>query len=460
MRLTAILLLATGCSGAAPSDREQRVIGALADDNYAWSLRDPALVALKLKKLQRGPYEWLRGTASLYWRDLTEPGGERTVTAFGDPASSQVLLVGDPHPENVGTFRAADGTLLVDWNDLDAAGYGPFTADVRRLAVGMIIAADTDPAFADELVTRVTTGYAAQIAALAAGGAPLELGLGAHPLLDKELAKAQTRGDDRLALDELAPISGDARFVAFGDLEPIAVDGLYEDTVVPVGAEAAVWIDDAVAQWAARRGEVATVKLRARRLGSGVASYAALRFNVVLEGPTAALEDDRVVELKEERDGLVLHGLPQLAAAEWTSPAARAVDAQRRLQARRDADPMLGAAHLGGLSLKIRDREAYQRGLDHLDLAALAAGKASKRAQLLDLAALLGGLLASAHGHALTSEGRPGWKVISPILAGREAAFTAELVESARAEAASVIADHTAFVDRDLAALVLPQEIR
>ncbi len=460
MRLTAILLVATGCSGALPSDREQRVVGVLAEDNYAWSLRDPALVALKLKKLQRGPYEWLRGTASLYWRDLTEPGGGRTATAFGDPASSRVLLVGDPHPENVGTFRAADGTMLVDWNDLDAAGYGPFTADVRRLCVGMTIATDTDALFADELVARVTTGYAVQIAALAAGGVPLELGLGAHPLLDKELAKARDRGEGRLAIDELAPLSGTTRFVAFGDLEPIAIDGLYEDTVVAVGAEAAVWIDDAVAQWAARRGEPATVKLRARRLGSGVASYAALRFNVVLEGPTAAPEDDRVIELKEERDGLVLHGVPQLGAAEWASPSARAVDTQRRLQARRDLDPMLGAAHLGGLSLKIRDREAYQRGLDHLDLAALAAGKASKRAQLLDLASLLGGLLASAHGHATTADGELGWSVIAPLLSGREAAFTAELVESARAEAALVVADHAAFVDRDLAALVLPVEVR
>jgi len=30
---------------------------------------------MKLRMMQRGPYEWLRGTAALYWRDVTEPGG-------------------------------------------------------------------------------------------------------------------------------------------------------------------------------------------------------------------------------------------------------------------------------------------------------------------------------------------------------------------------------------------------
>lgn len=455
MRWLPIAVLLTGCVDALPSERAQRVIDVLAEDNYVWGLREPALVAKKLAKMQRSPYEWMRGTASLYWRDLTELG-DRRPTQFGDEPSSRVLLVGDPHPENLGTFRAGDGTMLVDWNDLDAAGYGPFTADLRRLAVGLLIAADTDDeAYTTELATRAIRGYAAQLAR-----GPMTVRRGMHPLLDKELTKAQTRGDARFALDELAPIHDGGRYVAFGDLEPVADDGVYEDTVMAVGADAAGWIDAAVAQWAARRGETAVVKLRARRIGAGVASYAALRYDVVLEGPTMALEDDQLLELKEERDGLILHGVPQLQVGEWTSPAARVVDAQRRLQARRDADPRLGAADLGGLSLKIRDREAYQRGLDHLDLAELAAGSAKKRAELADLAELAGGLLANAHGQARTQDGGLGIDVISSVIAGREEAFIAELVASARAEAAQVIADHASLRDADLAALVIPPEAR
>jgi len=111
-----------GCAGEAPT-RARRIVEALSDDNLVFDAREPELVAAKLRKMQRGPYEWLRGTASLCWRDLMEPGGDRPRTTFGDPLSSRVLLVGDPHPENLGTFHAADGTMFVDWNDFDATGY-------------------------------------------------------------------------------------------------------------------------------------------------------------------------------------------------------------------------------------------------------------------------------------------------------------------------------------------------
>ncbi|HEY5922573.1 MAG TPA: DUF2252 family protein, partial [Kofleriaceae bacterium] len=115
----ALYLALAGCAVETGS-REDRIVSILADDNYEWTLRDPELVALKLMKMQRGPYQWLRGTAALFWQDVTERGGERSATGFGDARSSRVLLIGDAHLENVGTFRASDGTMFVDWNDFDA----------------------------------------------------------------------------------------------------------------------------------------------------------------------------------------------------------------------------------------------------------------------------------------------------------------------------------------------------
>ncbi len=174
---------------------------------------------------------------------------------------------------------------------------------------------------------------------------------------------------------------------------------------------------------------------------------------MVLAGPTPAPEDDRLIELKETREGLILRGVPRLAAAEWPTPAVRSIDSQRRLHARPDADALLGAAQVGGLSLKIRDREAYQRGLDHEDLAALAT---SDRPSLLALATLLGGVLARAHGQTVTEEQLPGHQVIAPLLAGRAEAFGDELVRDALADAAQLRADFASMQGRDLAPLVIP----
>jgi len=459
LRLPTLLIALAACAGDAPS-REQRVIDALADDNYVVARRDRALLAMKLRKLQRGPYEWLRGTAALYWRDVMEPGGARLVTELGDPRSSRVLLLGDPHAENVGTFRAADGTQLIDWNDFDATGYGPYTVDVRRLAASFVVIAGLgvpgDDALAHALAHRVGAAYAEAIAALAAGTAIPPIGLGAHPLFDDELDKARERGDRRFAVDELAPVTGGVRVPAFGDLEPVADDGLLEDRLVPVDAETSATLARAIARWRVGRltAEAATVKLVARRIGSGVASYAAFRYNAVLEGATPDPADDRVIELKEVREGVIVRGVVQRDAAEWPSPGARAVDTQRRLQVRGDADVLLGDALVGGLALKIRDREAYQRGVDAAELAELAA---EDRQSLLDLAAIYGRMLARAHGNARTADGVRGVEVIAPVLATRAAAFADEIAAHARADAAQIVADHAAFADRDLAALVAPE---
>lgn len=457
--LRAVLVVAlAGCAAPSTDPRLARIIDTLADDNYALALREPALVAMKLRKMQRGPYEWMRGTAVLYWRDLTEPGEPRAATSFGDPVSSRVLLVGDAHVENVGTFRASDGTMFVDWNDFDATGYGPFTADVRRLASAFAViaalGAPSTPTLADELAGAVAAGYAEAIATLARGERIGTIGLGVSPAFDDVLDKAVRRGDRRHALEELAPVDGTGRVLAIGDLEPVAADGVIEDRVLAVDAERAAWLDLAIEQWRLRQPMAGRVKLRARRIGSGVSSYPVERYQVVLEGPSESLDDDIIVELKETRDGVVIRGVPILAAAEWNTPALRSVDTQRRLQARPDGDVLLDAAQIGGLSLKIRNREAYQRGIDAVDLQDLAA---SNPAQLVELARLYGGLLGRAHGVACTADPIEGYRVIAPLLAGREAAFTDEVVRDGGADAQRIVADHARVVDLDLATLVIGQ---
>jgi len=57
------LVFLLGC-GSAASAREDFVINTLAEDNYLWAMRDPRLVAMKLVKMQRDPFIWMRGTPS------------------------------------------------------------------------------------------------------------------------------------------------------------------------------------------------------------------------------------------------------------------------------------------------------------------------------------------------------------------------------------------------------------
>lgn len=395
-----VLVVLAGCASPASDDRTAFVIDTLARDNYEWALREPALVAMKLIKMQRSPFLWLRGTAAVYWREQLAYG-DRGESAFATTA--RVLLVGDPHPENLGTFGA-----LVDWDDFDAAGYGPFQLDVRRLAIGMVIATRNDAT-----AREAALGYA--------DGATPE-----STYLDKLIEKG-------LADDPLSEFAPDGE-VAFGDLHPVAGDGVIENRLSPVGVEAAQWIAQAVAPH--------TVVLQARRFGSGVSSYAALRYDVVLD-------DGSFVELKEERDGVIVHDVPHWSSARWSSPAARAVAAQRELQTTGDEDPLLRSAEVGALSLRIHG-EAGTKGVSADDLAGLDAD------EQLAIAHRFGAELARAHANAPMEDGRLGSEVLPALIAGREDEFADEIAAAALAGVAELRGDYDALKGVDLAKEIIP----
>ena len=453
------LVFLLGC-GSAASAREDFVINTLAEDNYLWAMRDPQLVAMKLAKMQRDPFIWMRGTPVVYWRDVTDAGEARTPTRFGDAASSRVLLVADPHPENIGSFRASDGAMFVDWNDFDSSGYGPFEGDLRRLAAGMIVAAhdaakpetagDVDPDLQDSIAQAVATGYAAQIHALAMGQAAMPVTTGAAKYLDKLLSKAQANGDAGKDLADVSEVVDGTRVFLTGDLDPVASDGVIEGRLTSVDPIERARLAQALVPYLAQHPELGTLVALARDIGSGVSSYAALRY-------LALVSADRIIEIKEERDGLIVP-LPRLQAAEWTSPAARAIDAQRRLQVRRDADVLAGVADEGTLTFRIQDHASYQRGVNASDLGDLAIDP-GKRSQVLELATIFGGMLARAHGDAMTEDGVLGWTVIAPVL-GDGSGFADEVSTMARADAAQVIADWQMLRGEDLGARGSPPGAR
>lgn len=453
------LVFLLGC-GSAASAREDFVINTLAEDNYLWAMRDPQLVALKLVKMQRDPFIWMRGTPIVYWHDISDAGEARTPTRFGDAASSRVLLVADPHPENIGSFRAGDGSMLIDWNDFDSSGYGPFEGDVRRLAAGMIVAShdaakpetagDVDPAFQDAIAHAVGAGYVAQIQALAAGQAAMPVTTGAAKYLDKLLAKAQANGDAGKDLADVSEVVDGTRVFLTGDLDPIAPDGVIEGRLTSVDPIERARMEQALAPYLAQHPELGTLVALARDIGSGVSSYAALRY-------LALVSADRIIEIKEERDGLIVP-LPRLQAAEWSSPAARAIDAQHRLQFRRDNDVLAGVAGEGTLTFRVQDHASYQRGVNASDLGDLAIDPA-KSGQVVELATIFGGMLARAHGNTLTEDGVLGWTVIAPVI-GDGSGFADEVSTMARADAAQVIADWQMVRGEDLAARVIPPGAR
>lgn len=448
MRLLAILGLVAACSAAEDDARTGFLIAALTDDNQRWLDRDPEALAGKYRKMATRGYDYFRGSATVYWRDVTVAGAAAIPSSFGEGGASWLWLVGDPHPENLGSFRAPDGAIFVDWNDYDAATVGPWWLDLRRLAVGLALATD-ELALGEgaerALVDAAARAYAGELERLAAGGAPRLEGPGGGPVTDDLLASARRSGDRHRKLADYTRVDASgARVMFLGDVVPPRADGVWVDSTALVRAPERATVAAAIASWRptalAAPDAIGAIKGVSRRLGGGVASYPVPRYYVLLEGPTASVDDDRLVEVKEASDPPALASLGPPASIGAISNGERIADAQRILGARFDADELLGHGEVPPGSYRVRERTGYQRGLDLADAA-------GDRPAAIALAALAGRTLARAHALAPVpaAPGERGLARIAPRVIGGGDRLAAETVAFALDYAARVRADAVRF---------------
>lgn len=386
-------------STAAPS-RKQEIARTLLAQHRDLLARDRAAVAEKLARMAKNPFNYFRGAGALL---PSEP------SRFVTPASAKVAVVGDPHPENIGTFRGPGGTSIIDFNDFDRAGFGSYVSDLRHLALGLWLVAD----MADlghkqraKVVRALCQGYLEQIRTLGQGGPPLALRAettfgGVEAILaappDEELGFA--RGTPWPAAQMPALQAGLERYRAT----------LVRPETFPSSA---------------------FVIKRASKLNTGISSFPLLRIRVEVEGLAPGNADDWTLELKQH---LPIGGGP--------SPSAAAVIAlQRQFQERPDDDPWLGWTELEGRELRVRRVSPEQRRLSVERLVHAIEGPSKGKKDLRALAASFGGLLARGHARALGADGKPGLAAVRAAVGDGEA-LSDEMVEVTARAAEQVKSD-------------------
>ena len=97
---------------------------------------DPAAFRRKFRKMAASPFAFYRGSASLFYADLTSAFRDES---FLDDRTSRVWIHGDLHAENFGTYMNSDGRLVFDVNDFDEAYIGHFTWDLRRFVASLAL---------------------------------------------------------------------------------------------------------------------------------------------------------------------------------------------------------------------------------------------------------------------------------------------------------------------------------
>ncbi|GAA1176816.1 uncharacterized protein (DUF2252 family) [Kitasatospora gansuensis] len=403
---------------------------------------DPAAFKVKFRKMAASAFAFYRGTAGLYYADLTTPPFEAFGAPYLDERTSRVWIHGDLHAENFGTYLNAEGRLVFNVNDFDEAYVGAFTWDVQRLAASLALLgyakALSDGTIA-ELVRAFATAYRARIAALAAG-APAEaytLDTAEGPLLETlRRARLQTRV---ALLERETVVEGyERRFRSGGGAIP-----LEDSTRAEVLAAFEQYL--ATLPPATRtRPDALRVKDVVGRRGIGIGSAGLPSYNVLLEGHTDALENDVVIYLKQGQTPAVSRHVtdPEIRAY-FEHEGHRTVISQRALQDH--SDPWLGWATLRGHGMLVAEVSPYTADLDWTDL--------TEPADLRDVVTHLGRATAGMHAAADASSSGHGLvpfsteHAIDAAIGDDTAGFADMLVSFAHTYGDRARSDHQIFVD-------------
>jgi hypothetical protein len=396
-RALLVLLALAGCSAARPAQsRGDWLRQQLLTRHQELLVRDAPAVARKLARMSRSSFDYFRGSAG-----LNPPEPSRFIT----PGSSAVAVIGDPHPENIGTFTSPRGEQVVDFNDFDLAGHGAYVHDLRRLALGLWLLADMADVGKKQrvrLVEAALEGYLAELRAERGGAPPVSLR--AETAFGGDLAEILASADDDRGSQDPAVDDQERRALA-------AALPAYRQTLIAP----------------ATFPEAAFVLKQARRVELGVASLPVRRYWVVVEGPTAAAEDDWTLEWKEVR-GRSAESLVRL---------------QRAFQEMPDDDVWLGHGRIGSQQFRVRRVGAEQRRLSVEKIAKAVKGPRWGKKDLRLLGEESGRLLARGHARAPDAQGRPGGEAILTAVAdGRGLTYETIQVTAAAAKQVEQDRDH------------------
>jgi hypothetical protein len=441
----AALTAALGCAEASENARESVVTNALVGADLAVIRARPGLAAGRYARMASAPYEFYRGSLAVFLRDWRDGAMPLSRSRFSLDWP-QPLGVGDPHPENFGTLLGADGTLRLEVNDLDGADRVPYLWDLRRLTVGLCLAARlaNEGNAAAQALTREAAPEIARVAAEAYATTVAEISRGVEPapvtdgggsaLLVDLFRRARRDADRRAELAGLTVLRDGRRALRRG--APDADDP--NNVLVDLPVDARHSLDIAIQNVrpslpAPPEPGFFTVLDAARELGSGVASWPRVRVLVLVRGPTDAADDDVVLEVKEEGDPI---SPGSLAPGVWWSGVPQRILAARGLWSREGADPLWGAGTWVGVPVQMRaEREAHKTV--RVDRMVDDEGTVDS---LRTLARTLGVYLARAHTRPLPDGARV-THAIAAVIARDPAGFAREQAEVSAAYATQVVAD-------------------
>lgn len=421
------------------SKRTDLIIGTL-DDAFAPLMKaDPVAFRAKYRKMAADPHAFYRGSACLFYADVTDEEDP-----FTDDRSGRIWVHGDLHVENFGTYLNSDGRLVFDINDFDEAYLGRFVWDLQRFAASLALVG-WQKALPEEDVRRLVGRY-----------------LRAYLSQVDEYRDSEDDDDFALHLDNTHGPIREALVSARCNRRADLLDGA---TVLKEGARR--FRDDSSVRRLSKTERGKVVKAFERYLetipddkrfdrdlfydlrdvvgksGFGIGSAGLPAYNLLVEGYSQALDNDVVLSMKQANIPAVSRFVDTTDVEQYFEHEGhRTVVSQRALQVH--TDPLLGHTTIDGVGFVVSEVSPYEVDLDWSGL--------TEPDDIADVVDLLG--RATAKIHCASDEDSEQDLVdfqveeaIADSLHRRRREFTAWVTDWGMAYADRVRADHALFVN-------------
>jgi uncharacterized protein (DUF2252 family) len=300
--------------------------------------------------------------AGLFYADMAQEADP-----FADEQTSRIWIHGDLHAENFGTYMNSQGVLVFDVNDFDEAYLGHFTWDIKRMAASLALLAWTK-AISDEdiavMIETFTRAYLEQVRYFVESDRDHEYAL----RLDTTEGQIrqmllQTRLNTRVDLLQRTTLideSFDRRFRRgsgvrnLDETERSKVQTAYESYLDTIPSEKQF------------RSLTYQVKDIVGRKGFGIGSAGLPAYNILVEGPTQALENDVVLSMKQGNVAAPSRIVKDERIENYfRHHGHRTAVSQRALQAH--ADPWLGYTEIDGTGFVVAELSPYVEDIEWSD---------------------------------------------------------------------------------------------
>ncbi|MBO3460716.1 DUF2252 domain-containing protein [Aetokthonos hydrillicola Thurmond2011] len=436
-----LLTLAFASTSQAATPRSSWVQNEIYQYNHPYASQLPQELATKMQKMTASPFAFYRGTDHIFYRDMsTLPSSQ-----FVNSSTSAIWLEGDMHMQNLGGMRDSNDNNVFDTTDFDEGYLGPYVWDLRRMAVSILLAAKENglsSADAQDIVRNFLDAYLNKMSDFK----------GTNDELSYRLEQSNTSGVVKDLIQKAAGQSRSNLLNKYTQLDSSShrvfqttseLQSVSSTTYSAIAAAMSSYIAS-IPSSKRYSNSYYTLKDIRLKLGSGTGSLGKYRYYVLIEGPSTANDDDRILEMKQEGSSAVAIAAPSLLPSSVYDghEGKRVTIATKAMLS--NTDPLVGYTTVNSIPFWVHEKSPYQVDFDYKLL--------TTKSKFMDAMGYAGKVVAK--NHAISDQDYDSTivsvsvdKQVTDITSGNKGAFKDEIVNFALDYATQVEYDYTSFVN-------------